>query len=215
MFLLFKLLVQLLDWPFGLYLESSCYYFTMALRTKEQWVNFFTSLHIPADQSSKYADIFLDNRITEDNLPEFLQSDLRELGFTALGDIKNILKHTRLLQQPSNISTTPDSTQHTTSQLFMKTPAAKLPQLNADMTHPQFRKFTTDWNVFKRITNIPETQLHAQLYSCCDDYVQNSLVNTITDFFSLTEDQLLSSLEAIVTNKSNPSVHCLQFSSLI
>ena len=82
------------------------------------------------------------------------------------------------------------------------------------MTHPQFCKFKTDWNVFKRITNIPDNQIHAviqQLWWFCP----NSLVNSVTDFFTLTEAQLLSTLKQIVTKKSNPAVHCLQFSSII
>ena len=35
----------------------------------------------------------------------------------------------------------------------MKTAAAKLPQLTAEMTRPQFYKFKTHWNVYKHITN--------------------------------------------------------------
>ena len=81
--------------------------------------------------------------------------------------------------------------------------------LNMCMTNPQFHKFKTNWNVFKRITNILENQLHAQLYSSCDDYNHNSLVNYVTDFFNLTEEQLLSALETTVTKKSNPAVHHL------
>ena len=93
----------------------------------------------------------------------------------------------------------------------MKKPAAKLPQLMADMTHPQFRKFCTDWDVYKRITNIPETQIHTQLYHTCDDNVQNSLVNTVPDFFAITEKELLSILESIVTKKCNPTVLRMSF----
>lgn len=33
----------------------------------------------------------------------------------------------------------------------------------------------------KTFTNILENQTHAQLYSICDIYVQNSLVNSVTD----------------------------------
>ena len=47
------------------------------------------------------------------------------------------------------------------------------------------------------------------------DYVQNSLVNFVTDFFTLTEEQLLSTLKTIVTKKPNPAVHHLQFSSIV
>ena len=186
----------------------------MALRSKEQWVQFFTSIQIPADQASEYASIFVENRITEENLPEFQQIDLQELGITAFGDIKNILKRTRALHTSSTPQSTPDSTNTPNPSIFMKTPAAKLPQLCADMTHPQFRKFRMDWSVFKKITNIPDNQIHAHIYSSCDDTVQNSLVNTVTDFFTLTEDQLLPTLKQIVTKKSNPAVHRLKLTSL-
>ena len=54
--------------------------------------------------------------------------------------------------------------------------------INADMTPPQFLKFKTDCNIFKRFFNIPENQLYAQLYSSCDDYVQKSLANAFNDF---------------------------------
>ena len=83
------------------------------------------------------------------------------------------------------------------------------------MTHPQFWKFNTDWLVFNCITNISDNQIHAQLYSCCDDHIQNYLVNTITDFSTLTEGQLLTALEQLVTKKSNSAVLCLHFASLI
>ena len=75
----------------------------------------------------------------------------------------------------------------TTSPTFMKTPAAKLPQ---------------------------ESQIHAHHYNSCDDYVQTSLVNTAADLFTFSEDQLLTTLETIVTQHSNPAVHHLKFTSL-
>ena len=42
-----------------------------------------------------------------------------------------------------------------------------------------------DWNVFKHITNTTEQQINAQLYSSCDAHVQNSIVNTVSIFFTL------------------------------
>ena len=44
----------------------------------------------------------------------------------------------------------------------MKTPAAKAPQIQTEMIHPQFCKFKMDWNVFKKITNISTSQIYAQ-----------------------------------------------------
>ena len=165
----------------------------MVLPTKELWVNFFTSIPIPPTQSSEYTNA---NHITEDNLHEFQQSHL-QVGITALGNLKNILRKTKNLQPlvPVTTQSTPDSTDNVPSASFMKRSAAKLPQLNAGKTHPQFWKFKTDWHVFKYITNILDSKIHAQLYSCCDYDVQKSLANTITDFFTLTEDQLLTTIE--------------------
>ena len=40
-----------------------------------------------------------------------------------------------------NSSTTPDSPEHAPTQTFIKTPAAKFSQINADMTHPECHKF--------------------------------------------------------------------------
>ena len=96
----------------------------------------------------------------------------------------------------------------------IKAPSAKLPQISDDMTLPQFRKFVIDWNVFKQITGVTGSQTLAQLYSCCEDTVQNSIVNTIPDIFAVSEKQLLKDIESIVTKRSNPSVHRMTFASL-
>lgn len=75
------------------------------------------------------------------------------------------------------------------------------------MMQPQFHKYCTDWTVFKQITNLPEGQLHAQLYNACDDTAQNTLVNTVNNFFALTKNYFLHTLEDIVTKKANPALH--------
>lgn len=134
-------------------------------------------------------------------LAQTTPDDLRTLGINALGDIKTILKYFTPSQATTNAVAQPNTQQ----EQFMKTPAAKPPQILVDMTRPQFRKFKTDWIVYKRISNLHANQIHAQLYHTCD-----SLVNTVTDFFTLTED----TLEDIVTRKSNPAVHRLHFSTL-
>ena len=167
----------------------------MALQDRNQWEAFLRNAGIPEAESSTYATKFLDNRVTADNILDFIKQDFIDLGITIIGDIKNIQRHAK--SQLTTV-TAADSTVPTLPMSFMKSPAAKLPHLNADMTHPQFRKFKTDWAVFKRITNLPSNQLHAQLYNSCDEHVQNSLVNTVTDFFSLTEVELLNMLEDIV-----------------
>ena len=48
----------------------------MVLWTKEQWIELFISIHIPADMAAAYADKFILNCITELNFPDFTKDDL-------------------------------------------------------------------------------------------------------------------------------------------
>ena len=82
------------------------------------------------------------------------------------------------------------------------------------MTNPQFRKFIIDWGVYKTIGNIPNNQITIQLYNLCDETVQNSIINTNSNFTSLTKKEMLDTIEAIATNKSNPTVHRLSFTNI-
>ena len=82
------------------------------------------------------------------------------------------------------------------------------------MTHPQFRKFKIDWTVYKQITAIPELQIPSQLYNLCENTTQTSLINTTPDFLTFSESQLSDILESIVTTKSNPAIHRMQFTSI-
>ena len=91
---------------------------------------------------------------------------------------------------------------------------AKPPQITSEITHPQFRKFKIDWDIFKCITAIPSNQITAQLYNLCDDSVQNSIINTITDVFQQDKSSLLQLIENIVTKYSNPTVHHMHFGNL-
>ena len=67
------------------------------------------------------------------------------------------------------------------------------------MTLPQFQKSRIDWNVFKHITNITGQQINAQLFGSCDAHVQNSIINTVSDFFPLCEGDLLNAIERTIT----------------
>ena len=82
------------------------------------------------------------------------------------------------------------------------------------MTHPHFRKFRIDWEVCKTVTVIPTDQIPSELYSSCDESVQNSITNTVKNFFSVSEADILREIETIATQKSNPSVHRMAFSSI-
>ena len=179
----------------------------MALRTKDEWVAFFKNAGIPDTESDTYATTFEQNRITGELLPELTEQFLDKLKIDIVGDVMAILRHAK--SKTLTASNTPQQPS------FVKPPSAKLPQLHSDMTHPQFRKFKIDWDVFKNITHISNEQLHSQLYSCCDESVQNAIINTSVNFFEIPESEALTIIEAIVTKKSNPSVHRMAFSAII
>ena len=106
------------------------------------------------------------------------------------------------------------ATHNTAPSPAVKPQSVNAPQLRSDMTHPEYRKFEVDWTVYKTLTKTPRDQVAAILYNACDSAVQNSIINTCDNFFTLNEDAILTTIEKIVTQQSNPSVHRLAFSNI-
>lgn len=160
----------------------------------------------------QYVTIFYANCITEAVLVETTATELCQLGIKDFCDIKTILHNAQSTTTDPRTSTTTnpaDTTSNDSVSKSMKIPAAKLPTILVDMMQPQFCKFCTDWTVFRWITNLLENQLHAQHCNACDDTIQKTFVNTVPDFFALTEENFLHILEDIVTKKTNPAIHWL------
>ena len=168
----------------------------MAL-SREQWEKFLKEAGIPDQPAKNYARTFVENRIQQpDDLDKETLKD--DLHITTIGDILAIMKHAK--------SSAP-------SKSHFK-PKIDLPTLCHDITPAQFRKFKTDWEVYKSITLLPPEQIAPQLYTACDPELQNSVINTSTTFFHDTEETNFELLEGLVTKKSNPAVHRLTFGNL-
>ena len=180
----------------------------MALRSKEDWRQFFTDVSIPNAESEAYAEIFIKNRMTEVSVSELSREILHELGITTVGDALAIMRHAKEYSKSPPRGTVSTST-------FTKPSAIKPPQLVSEMTHPEFRKFKVDWAVYTKTTNLPADQIAPHLYSACDSNVQNSIINTSDDFFNRSEDEIIKMLEKIVTKRSNPTVHRMTFSNIV
>ncbi|VDM68976.1 unnamed protein product [Strongylus vulgaris] len=56
------------------------------------WHSFFIKIGIPAGVSSRYAEVFRQNRVTKDMLPDLDKATLTDLGVTAVGDQLAILR---------------------------------------------------------------------------------------------------------------------------
>ena len=175
--------------------------FIMALRTgSDDWQELLTKMGIPAESVRTYAKTFVEESITKDSLTMIDREVPKELGVTTMGHALAILK---LAKEEPLIS---DS--------CTKAPAVKLPKLYSGITSQQFRKFRIDWEVFVRMTNMPPAQTNIQLYNCANEAVQTSIINIYPKFFSEEPNRLMGTLEALVTQKSNPMVHRLSFASI-
>ena len=165
------------------------------------WTKLFVENGIKEEQAAVYGDKFAEEEMTYGMLSQLDRDLLKEMGVKKIGDALAILSI--------------DSSASVLKSSVLKTPAPKLPQITSEMTHQQYRKFCIDWNVFLTMTRPPASQIHAILYSCCDDVTQTAIINTYPDFFKENVDELLDKVELIVTRKSNPTVHRMAFSGLM
>lgn len=171
----------------------------MAL-SRTQWEEFLATAGIPDEDAKKYAQSFVDNRIRH---PSHIEKDiLKKLGVTVIGDVLAIMKQCKK-----------EAPQVTKEKHHFK-PSIELPRLRHDLTPAEFRKFKTDWHVYKTITQLPEEQIAPQLYSACEPDLQTSIINTSKDFLQLDEEINMQTLEHLVTRQSNPAVHRLNFGNL-
>ena len=148
--------------------------------------------------------------MTESLLPQLDFQFLTQLRMIVTGNTLCILLKATEQPPTSPIPTPWNKSLH----LHSPNPHVPPPHVISEITHPQFRKFKIDWNVFKQITTIPPHQITAQLYNLCDDYIQNALINTVTDVFQLPENNLLKVIECVVTKRSNPTIHCMHFGNI-
>ena len=78
---------------------------------------------------------------------------------------------------------------------------AEPPTLHSNTTHAEFGKFKVDWGVYKQLL-LPPTQIASSLYNPCQDSVQNAVVNTVQNFLTLAEADILIALKK---NSHSPS----------
>ena len=111
-------------------------------KTVDEWKMLFVEVGIPDAESQTYAEKFSDNGLSEDDLSEIDKDMLTEMNITKLDHQLEIMR----------ISKKPNKSKHAAK--------AKSPTILSEMTHPQFRKFLIDWDVFKRIAERDRTSHH-------------------------------------------------------
>lgn len=69
----------------------------------DYWKDFFESAGLPMKIAANYAKIFVDQRIKKEHFPDIDKSLLREVGFTAVGDILAVLKQVEKVSHSPSI----------------------------------------------------------------------------------------------------------------
>ena len=181
------------------------------LSAADDWIEFLKNTTIPEDLISKYASLFVENAIDARTAVLMDKASLGEIGIKPMGHRLSIIdKLTTLKPENKPPSNAIDTYKNDPSAKI----TAKLPTLHKDMTHPQFRKFSVDWGVYKDLTKINPQSYASNLYNACDEDTQNAIVSNCKDFFEMNETDLLKGLESILTQRANPSVHRMQFGAL-
>ena len=80
--------------------------------TSFNWLAFFQAAGIPPTHSKSYAEVFEDNRMREDMLPELDREVLADLGVAVMGDVLAILKQAKVNTNQAALSPCPTKSAH-------------------------------------------------------------------------------------------------------
>ena len=95
-----------------------------------------------------------------------------------------------------------------------KGPRPTRPNANKDLSPHALRKFLTDWDIFKKIANIPPAYYTIELYMCCSEQLQSAIHSTCPTFTSLPETDLLQLITQLITKPRNKAATRKNFQSL-
>ena len=184
---------------------------SVGLQSEEEWITFLSTTDIPPDDIARYSRLLIKASINGSILDYVDKDSLHELGIKVLGHKLAILKRINASRTPPELNISSKMLKDHSDAPATARISAKLPSLQDEMSHQQFRKFRVDWDVYKKLTGITSESYASHLYSACDDSVQTAIINTHKNFFEYNESKLLDIIEETVTQRSNPTIHRMQF----
>ena len=173
----------------------------MVLRTgheTEEWESYFIKVGISANSAKSYPATFAREKLMKENFQmidpkKSWKSQQWEKLCLSLKKLRSPLPRPSTLRH--HLPSFPYST--------LKWPPP-----------PTIQKILNQWQVFTRMTDMPILQTSIQLYSCANESVQNTIINTYPEFFTIDPDKLQEMIEVLVPQKSNPIVHRITFTSM-
>ena len=108
--------------------------------------------------------------MAELSLPELDADYLKALKIKVIGDVLAIVRWAKTVSTKEKESTSTENTGATAATHTFKPPpeSSTIPHIQSEMTHPQFRKFRTDWRVYKEITHLPADKVGVYLNNICE-----------------------------------------------
>lgn len=91
-----------------------------------------------------------------------------------------------------------------------KPPRIDRPTVTRGTTDEEWNTFTKKWNLFKRGTDIPATQVTTQLWKCCDSEPEDDLFKDI----NVNEYQLLAAIRRLAVISTATSIRKTELLSL-
>jgi hypothetical protein len=158
----------------------------MALRAKKDWEDWLSNLPFTDAEKSKYAQYFHDAQMTEDDLTELSHELLVEIHITIPGHRTKILRKAKGVtsHESQNLDVPASSSnRHIKSDV-------KLPQITKNCSPSQFRKLLIDWSIYKSVHHLQGSKCNQLLYCACDNELQNSVINGMPNFLTVSEKEL-------------------------
>ena len=190
----------------------------MAL-SAEQWTLVLATIGIPdGDKKTEYAQILIDNDMTEDLLLAMDIRALQEIGIKSYGHC--ILFETYIRNKKNDAAPQVQATISLTNEVNSSTRRAPkveiMTVLKRNISLHDFESWKGDWLMHKTLNNIPEGHLTSHLYSFCDKKVREDLEprHTKAEIMEMSEDNFLKSLQDVVITKTNAGIKRAQFYKL-
>ena len=178
------------------------------IRDAAGWQAYLITIGIPQDNAETYAAKFMEQELTEAEVPDLTKEHMVELGITVMAHQMKLLRAVKLARTSHEV----------TSQLIHPTKTllpCKLPSFTEEMSSTNFRTALSDWTSYKSINPLAATKAVDLLYSCCTDSVRKVIINTIPKFRELSEEAFTKQIKAIVTVHINPWTHRIKFTDMM
>ena len=120
---------------------------------------------------------------------------------------------------PINTSDTPpehhSTTQGTPQAAIYHAPPLQRPEFHHRMSQASWRTTVANWRIYCQALRIPPSEVATQLYLCCDQQLQRTLLTKCPQITASSGDSILGMIHEITCRDTNLAVFHRQFGNMI